>query len=305
MPELPEVETVTKELDRKLKGKKIARVEVRLSKIVSFGPGTVSNIRKSSQRAASDFRKKLVGLKVRSVSRRAKLLIFDLSGPYSLLVHLKMTGQLIYLKAKEKKRKIKMFNRVDAPELLMPCKHTHVIVVFTDGSKLFYNDIRQFGYLKLVADKQLSYVKELLEFGPEPLSRDFTLKVFTDILKRRPNMPLKQLLIDPRLIAGIGNIYSDEILFRARILPTKRAKILKPKEILSLYKAIPYILKKGIKAKGSSVGDFIRTDGSWGSMGKYHYVYMRAKLPCKICGTIIKSIKFNGRTGSYCPSCQR
>jgi formamidopyrimidine-DNA glycosylase len=152
-------------------------------------------------------------------------------------------------------------------------------------------------------------VKELNEFGPEPLNKNFTpfafLSAVKKVIRRKPKIAIKPLLMDSKFIAGIGNIYSDEILFRAKIAPTRQVKSLTPQEITAIYHAIQFILKKAIAAAGSSVGDFIRTDGSWGRMGKYHFVYGRAKERCKICGSVIKSVKFNGRTGSFCPKCQK
>ncbi len=330
MPELPEVETVARELNRKLKDKTIKSVEVFHGKIVALGPGTVPPKRDSKAHQVKKFIALLTGQKIRSVARRAKLLIFSAKGGSAsggnfyrrgspspqpspargeggikMLVHLKMTGQFIYFKKSELAKQVRIINKQSAPLHSMPAKYTHVIFTFTNGSKLFYNDVRQFGYLKLVSDFELPRVKDLNEFGPEPLDKAFTLKVFSQILLKRPNAKIKQLLTEPRLIAGIGNIYSDEILFRAKVGPARKASTLKPPEIRAIYRAIPFILKKGIATHGSSVGDFIRTDGSWGSMGKYHFVYGRAGLHCKVCGTTITSAKFGGRTGSYCPTCQK
>jgi len=305
MPELPEVETVAQELDHKLKGKTVKSVSVLLGKIVSLGPGTVSNLRTTTQKQVDKFVSLVKKQKISSVSRRAKIIIFDFQGPLAILVHLKMTGQFIYLKKEELGRKVRIINKSTAPQVSLPCKFTHVIFTFTDDSKLFYNDVRQFGYLKLISDAELPHVKELREFGPEPLSSKFTYPVFESILAKRPKMKIKQFLTEPKLIAGIGNIYSDEILFRSGIKPSRVVRSLKPREKRSLFSAIPNILKKGIATKGSSVGDFIRTDGSWGTMGKHHFVYLRSGKPCKVCGTLIKSEKFGGRTGSFCPHCQK
>ena len=113
-------------------------------------------------------------------------------------------------------------------------------------------------------------------------------------------------MTSPRiLVAGIGNIYSDEILFHAKVRPTRLGASIKPKELQAIYKQIPIVLRQGIKQKGSSVGDFVRTDGKWGSMGKFHYVYGRGKLPCKVCGTMIQSVKLGGRTSCFCPKEQK
>ena len=307
MPELPEVETVVSELHKKLKGKTISLVEVRKPKLISVGPKTVSNIRKVSNGKVGIFVSSLQDQKILSVKRRAKLLMFDLSGPLSMLVHLKMTGQFIYeSKALRKKTggKYRILNRPTAPLVQLPCKFTHVIFHFTDESTLYFNDMRQFGYLKIVRDDEIDQVRELKEFGPEPFSKEFTLSLFLTAVRKRGKSPIKLLLMDPKVVAGIGNIYSDEILFHAGIRPTRMVRSLKDGDIKAIYNHIRPVLKKGIEAKGSSVGDFVRTDGTWGQMGKYHFVYSRKGEDCKRCGTIIESTKLGGRTASFCPHCQ-
>ncbi len=308
MPELPEVQTIVSELNRKLKQKTIKAVTVNESKMISIGPNTVSNRRAVSAHDVKTFIGLLKSQKVLSVKRRAKLLIFDLSGPLSILVHLKMTGQFIY---EDKKQRIKtkgnyrMFNKPNAPLTHLPGKHTHVVFNFTDGSTLYFNDIRKFGYMKIVRDDELGQVRELWAYGPEPLDKKFTYPVLKEIILKRPKGKIKQVLMDSGLIAGIGNIYSDEILFHAHVLPFREIKTLDEKEIKAIYKYIPIVLKKGIEAKGSSVGDFVRTDGTWGQMGKFHFVYGRKGQSCKVCGAKIEAVKMNGRTGSYCPHCQK
>lgn len=305
MPELPEVETVVSELRPRLKNKKIKDVRVLLPKMVAMGPATLSNLRKPGEKVSEEFAKTLKGKVITHVSRRAKMIIIDLAGKYAILVHLKMTGQLIFFGKKELDKQIRLFNIEKSPLVRLPTKSTHVIFDFTDGSKLFYNDFRQFGYLKLVTDKELPLVSELQNYGPEPLATNFTIGKFVTILKKRPKMKLKQFLLDPNLIAGIGNIYSDEILYFAKVRPTRRVKSLKPGEKQLLFKGIKKVLTDAVRHRGSSVGDFVRPNGDWGTYGKIHMVYGRAGEKCKVCGSIIKSLKFNGRTGSYCPKCQK
>lgn len=307
MPELPEVQTVASELNRKLKSRTIKAVEVRAAKIVAIGPKTLSNVRSVGPKIVNKFTRTLKGQKVKSVSRRAKMIIIDLSGPYSLLVHLKMTGQFIFEDHKllaKSKGYYRILNRLSAPKILHPTKHTHVIFYFTDDSRLYFNDMRKFGYMKLVHDDEINQVRELAEFGPEPLDKNFTLNQLTRFAKSRPKITIKQYLMDPSVVAGIGNIYSDEILFHAKVRPARKLNTIKPEEWKKIFAAIGPVLKKGIAAKGSSVGDFVRTDGTWGQMGKFHYVYGRKGQKCKVCGTIIKSLKIGGRTGSFCPKCQ-
>ena len=305
MPELPEVETVVSELRLKLKNKKIKHVSVLLPKMVAMGPKTLSNLRKTDASVAEKFAKTLKGQKITDVKRRAKMIIIDLAGKYAILVHLKMTGQLIYFGKKELDKQIRLLNLLNYKPVHLPAKSTHVIFDLSDGSKLFYNDFRQFGYLKLVTDKELLQVPELQGYGPEPLDKNFTYEKFELLLKRRPNALLKPWIMDPTIIAGIGNIYSDEILFYAKVRPTRIVKSLKAEERRFLFKGIKKILIEAVKHRGSSVGDFVRPSGDWGTYGKIHRVYGRKGLPCKTCGTPIKSLKFNGRTGSFCPKCQR
>ena len=276
-----------------------------MPKIVAMGPGTLSNVRKPHPQAHLDFAKTLKGKKISGITRRAKMIIIDLQGKFAILVHLKMTGQLIFFGKKELDKQIRLFNNLNSTEVRLPTKSTHVIFEFTDGSRLFYNDFRQFGYLKLVTDKELPQVAELSNFGPEPLDKKFTQKVLDKILARRPNMKLKQFLLDPNLIAGIGNIYSDEIAFYAKVQPWRLVKTLKPQEKSRLFKGIKQVLTDAIRHRGSSVGDFIRPGGDWGTYGTAHMVYGRNKEKCKVCGNMIKSLKFGGRTGSFCPRCQK
>ncbi len=308
MPELPEVQTVVSELNKKLKNRKIKRVEVRMSKVISLGPGTVSNIRDVGQDKVNKFVKLLTGQKITTVRRRAKMLIFDLSGPLSLLVHLKMTGQFIFEDKTQRGKtggQYRILNKMTAPLVQLPSKYTHVVFHFTDGSTLYYNDLRQFGYLRVVLDKEIEHVRELNEYGPEPLDKSFTFEIFQNALARRKKLPIKLALMDPKVVAGIGNIYSDEILYHARIRPDRTTVSLKLAELKKVFAQIKPVLLTAIKYKGSSVGDFIRTDGKWGSMGKHHFVYGRKKQPCKRCGTMIQSLKLGGRTSCFCPKEQK
>lgn len=307
MPELPEVETVVRELNSKLKGKKVVSVEVCTPKMVSVGPGVVSNVRTVSKAEVQKFIRAITGEKVLSVKRRAKLLIFNLSGPYSLYVHLKMTGQFIFEDTALRKKtggRYRMLNKPTAPLVQLPGKHTHVVFQFAGGSTLYFNDMRKFGYLKLVRDEDVPKIKELAEFGPEPLTKDFTVQTLEDKAKGKKKLSIKQFLMDNSVVVGIGNIYSDEVLFHAGVRPMRTLQSLREADFKHIFAHIRPVLEKGIAAKGSSVGDFVRTDGSWGVMGRHHFVYGRRGQDCKRCGTIIESIKLGGRTSCFCPHCQ-
>jgi formamidopyrimidine-DNA glycosylase len=310
MPELPEVQTIASELNRKLKNRAIKSVVVNAPKMVAVGPAVLSPKRQVESYKVVKFVKLLQGKKFLSVRRRAKLLIFDISGSLSMLVHLKMTGQFIFEDDRLRKEtggKYRMFNKLTAPFVQLPGKHTHVIFTFVDGSHLYFNDIRKFGYMKIVKDDEINQVRELNEYGPEPLDKKFTLLAFCSAAQKvsKRKISIKQLLMDPKFVAGIGNIYSDEILFHAGVRPMRTVSSLTDKELSAVYKWIKPVLIKAIKAKGSSVGDFVRTNGSWGQMGKFHFVYGRKGRNCRRCGRIIEAVKLGGRTGSFCPGCQK
>ncbi len=333
MPELPEVETVVRELNKKLKNLTLSKVVVNYGKMVHLGEQIVSNKRQDDNGRVKQFKNLLVGAKVLSVTRRAKLLIFRLEsaptpqptarqlggqasllrsageGMLYLLVHLKMTGQFIFEDEKLKKKTgshYRLLNKKTAPLVQLPGKHTHIFFYFTDGSVLYFNDVRKFGYMKLLVGGEAVKVLAFPEYGPEPLDKKFKLRQFLTAVKncQKRKISIKMLLMEPSFVAGIGNIYSDEILFHAGVKPDRKVGTLKKLEIEEIYRNIKPVLLTGIKAKGSSVGDFVRTDGSWGKMGKYHYVYGRRGQKCKKCGTMIQSLKLGGRTASFCPKCQ-
>ena len=190
MPELPEVETIRHQLNSLLAGKKIKKVQVSLPKMVKL--------------VLAKFKKIVVSAKINCVVRRAKILIFELSNGWSLLVHLKMSGRLIFRKKSE------VLKEQDT-------KWNHLIYYFSDGSQLFHNDLRQFGYVKAIKTDEVAEFFEKEKLGPEPLDKDFTLDDFSVILAKRPKAKIKQFLMDQQNLAGIGNIYSDEILFFAGV----------------------------------------------------------------------------------------
>ncbi len=279
MPELPEVETISRQLNKLIVGKKIKKVTVKLSKIVKM--------------SAAIFRRALENATIKKISRRAKLLIFELNNGWSMLAHLKMTGQMIYQ------------STIDNQQITTENKHTHVIFNFTDGSRLLFNDLRQFGYLKLVKTDELSkfFIKEGL--GPEPLDRDFSLADFEALLVKKPKAKIKQFLMDPKIIAGIGNIYSDEILFFGRVHPLRRAGSLKSAEIKKIYSGIKKILSVAIKLKGTSANDYLDVFGQKGKFAQKLKVYGKKDEKCVKCKKEIVRVKIGGRSAHFCPACQR
>ena len=299
MPELPEVETIKNDLKKKILKKEIKKVDLRLKKIV-----------KSSAR---NFVLDLKGNKFKDISRRGKLLIFGVGTGHCpvptkyLLIHLRMTGQLIYQKNKE----IIAGGHSDSgrdeamPRLYddLPNKHTHIIFHFSDKSQLFFNDLRRFGVVKIVDEKELE--KILNNFGEEPLEKSFSLKLFQNIIESK-NGNIKAFLLNQKYIAGIGNIYADEILFEAKVLPGRKIVSLDIKEIKKIYQAIRKILKKAVKYRGTTFNSYIDARGQKGNFTKFLKVYGREKGECLRCekGLIIKT-KIAGRGTRYCGECQK
>jgi len=304
MPELPEVETVVRGL-KVLKGKKISKLEISKPKLVSVGPQILSPKRIHDQSHVRKFIKVLKGRRILSVRRRAKLIKIQLDQNWWILIHLKMTGQIIIQNKNQKKLLVKLTNTPTASFELLPSKHTHIIIGFTDGTRLYYNDVRVFGTWRAVKNQDLNKVKDLQDFGPEPLSQEFTLIMFKKQISKRPNLKIKQALTEQSLIAGVGNIYADEALFWAKIRPTRLVKQIKTKEWLGLYKALQKVLLRAIAEHGSSVGDFIQTNGQIGNYGNFHMVYGQKGQACKICKTPIKRIVIGGRSSHYCSYCQK
>ena len=280
MPELPEVETICRQLAKLIVGKKIKKVKVKLPKIVKA--------------LLADFRRVTSGAKIKNVNRRAKLIILGLDNGWGLLIHLKMTGQLIYESS------------VISDKLSVENKHTHVVFYFTDGSRLIFNDLRQFGYIKLVETAKLGefFIKE--GTGLEPLEKDFILADFEALLAKKPKARIKQFLMDPKNIAGIGNIYSDEILFFARVHPLRRNKDLKKEEIKKIFQGIKKILPEAIKLKGTSANNYLDAFGRKGDFLKKLKVYGREGEQCAgRCAGKVARIKLGGRSAHFCPLCQK
>jgi len=286
MPELPEVQTVVDELQRKITGKKIKAVEVRAERV--------------ARPSGRILKAKLPSTVVKGVSRRAKLIVVDLGGDHNLLIHLKMTGQLVYIA--KSGRKVSGGHPIDNVGVL-PNKFSHVIIHFTDGSTLYFNDIRKFGWVRYAVNSERDSEQE--KYGVEPFDKKYTLDFFRNILKKYPKRKIKQLLLDQALIAGLGNIYADESLFAARIRPSRPVGSLKGNEIKQLYSAIPKILKFAISQGGTTADNYVRTDGSKGQMIKYLKVYRREGEKCLRCGGLVKKIRLAGRGTHYCPVCQK
>ncbi len=282
MPELPEVETIKLGLAKKLIGKKISKITIYNKKSFLGNP------------------KKIQDKKILKVGRRAKNLIIGFD-KVNLLIHLKMTGQLIYI---DKGKRVAGGHPSHDWHDDLPNKHTRVEYLFADGSKLFFNDLRKFGWCKILDDQDLD--KALEGFGPEPFSGNFNLDYLKLQAKRVPNRTIKQFLMDQTIIAGIGNIYNDETLFLSKIHPQTKVQKLRDADWEKIIKNAVKVLKKGIKYGGTTDSDYVDAEGKQGGMQNYLNVYHRTGEKCKNkCGGTIERIKVGGRGTYFCPNCQK
>jgi formamidopyrimidine-DNA glycosylase len=273
MPELPEVETVRKTLLELLPGRTIQAVDVRLSRIIKFP-------------AVAEFQQRLVGQRFLDIRRRGKYLIFVLTADQALVIHLRMTGQL----------------RVSADDEPEP-KHTHVVFQLDCGRQLRFTDLRTFGAMYLAPLAEIAQVAGMDKLGWEPLA-DFPLEDFATLLQRR-TARIKSLLLDQRVIAGVGNIYADESLFQARIHPATPANQLDFQQIARLHRALVQVLQAGVDLRGTTFSDYVDGLGRSGDFQHQLCVYGREGQPCPSCGADIVRIKLGGRSAHLCPNCQR
>ncbi len=277
MPELPEVETIKRTLAPFVIGKTIEKVEVNLPRIIQYPDDK------------EEFKAKLRGETIIDLARRGKYLLFHTTN-YLLLSHLRMEGRYgVYKKDEERE------------------KHTHVIFTFTDGTELRYKDVRKFGTMHLY-EKNIDVAKTpLAKLGLEPLANDLTFELFKEKYQEhnRKARPIKNLLLEQTFIAGLGNIYVDEVLFLAKISPTRSANSVTDEELKKLYTAIRTILTKAINLGGSSIKSYVNGLGEIGMFQNEHQVYQRDEEPCYECNTPIMKIRLNGRGTHYCPTCQK
>lgn len=275
MPELPEVETIKRGLKKSLKGKVIEKVTLRRKNLrIPFPP---------------DFTAKLIGKKIVSIKRRAKYLLIETDKEDCLIIiHLGMSGRLLLKDSYP-----------DKPE-----KHDHVIIKFTDGNTLIYNDTRRFGLMTLAEKKNIKSHPLFSELGIEPLPEKFNGKILHELIKKK-NVPIKNALMDSHLIVGVGNIYACESLFRSHISPLRKAKSITSKQSDLLTKNIKQVLKEAIASGGSSLRDYVHASGEMGYFQHKFSVYGREGKNCPACQGKIKRIKQQGRSTFYCPACQK
>jgi len=287
MPELPEVETIKRQLIPNVVGK------------------TISDVKILSPKNFVGNKQDVIGKKIVSVNRFGKVLVLRLTRAgqdrpiqYNFMsIHFKLSGQILFAKNINKAvfKNIIPFTKGKT----MPANTTRVIIIFANGSGLFFNDLRKFGWIK-ISDQPLK------PKGIDVLDKQFTVKYLTVIIKKT-RKPIKILLMDQDLITGVGNIYANDSLFLAKIHPQRFSNSLAEQEIKLLYKSIKQTISKGLKDFGSSSADeaFILPDGSRGKHQKNFLVYQREDEPCLKCKTIIKRIKHNGRSSFFCPECQK
>jgi formamidopyrimidine-DNA glycosylase len=288
MPELPEVETLKLGLQKYLVGHRIEGVEIRIPKIFSGD------------------KKDILGAKITGLKRIGKGLIIELDNDFVITVHLKMTGQLVY--RDQKTKNLTLSSKIGGERL--PSKYTHIIFALDNNAFLYYNDLRRFGWVKIIRKDELQNTPFFKDMGPEPkvgpdlTGKELTLDYFKETIKKG-NLPVKLILMDQEKIGGIGNIYANDALFKAGIDPRRKGKTLTDKEIKKLYDAIFYVLKKSLEYGGSSDENYVNALGQEGNYQNHTLIYGKEGEKCKLCPGIIQKIKLGGRGTYLCLKCQK
>ena len=319
MPELPEVETVRRGLSARIIGKTVRSVQV-LDSPKSF-PNDTRSVRQF-----------LYDAMITDVRRRAKVLLIDLSTSYTLVIHLKMTGQLVYIKEGPTSPLDFEVNSGSSPRPLkrvrgagaaagevrfgaghpndslvgeLPDRSTRVVIEFTDGSHLYFNDQRKFGWLKLFPTVEVPSIDFMQRVGPEPLEDSFTSSEFIPRTRRRNNTTIKAAILDQTVLAGVGNIYADESLWGARIHPATRVRDVSDEQLAELLKEIKYVMNLSIEKGGSTDRNYVNAEGKRGSYIDFARVFRKEGLPCpRHPDVIVEKIKVAGRGTHICPACQ-
>ena len=280
MPELPEVETIARRLDTVLHGKHISRVEI---------------LREKSFQGSSE---SIITAQIEKVTRKAKVLQVHLSNGLSLLIHLKMTGQLIY---QENGKRVGGGHPTDDWVNDLPAKHTRVVIEFKEGGTLYFNDMRVFGWIKIADD--IAVNQEMAHYAPDIIDSEITIPYLKDIFSRR-SQPIKLVLMDNSVVSGIGNIYANDALHLAKVNPLRPAHSLSDAEIKTVYKAAVSVIQSGIELGGATIDNYRNVDGLAGGYQNVVRVYQREGKKCIECGTTIIRTKQGGRSTFYCTTCQ-
>ena len=315
MPELPEVETVKRGLVKLLVGHTIKSVDF--------------DWPKSFPNAENDVEQFLIRSKVIDVRRRAKVLMIDLSSNYSLVIHLKMTGQLVYVRlgeqsdesrmmSQEKDNQTTSHNSVSVADTRfgaghpndslikkLPDNSTRVVFTLDSNANLYFNDQRKFGWVKLLPTNHIQEMPFMQKVGPEPLEDEFTYLVFVSRLHRRKNSAIKAVLLDQTVLAGIGNIYADESLWGAKIHPLAKVGDISQAKLKKLYEEIRYVLNLSIEKGGSTDRNYVNAEGKKGSYIDFARVFRKEGTPCQRCGTTITKTRVASRGTHLCMVCQR
>lgn len=286
MPELPEVETVKLGLNRLLPGKTVKSLTFDWLKGFPNSPEDVDGF--------------VIGSKIIGVRRRAKVLMIDLDSDYTLVTHLKMTGQLVY---RSESQAFGAGHPNDSLVGKLPDKSTRVIIDFGD-SKLFFNDQRKFGWMRLIPTAQVSNIDFMKRLGPEPLSAEFTKKQFRERLQKRKNSIIKAAILDQSVIAGVGNIYADESLWGAKIHPATRVRDVTNTKLNKLFTELQFVLRLSIEKGGSTDRNYVDAEGKKGSYMNFARVFRREGQACPRCGTVIIKTRVAGRGTHTCSKCQ-
>jgi len=289
MPELPEVETVRMGLAPALEGRRFTKVETRRGDLRAPFP--------------KNFAKRLAGRRVLRLRRRAKYLLADLDNGETLVIHLGMTGRMAVY-AEGRARRPGRYVHGAAPAGAGSGKHDHVVMETDTPARIVFTDPRRFGLMTLIETARLEHHKLFAGLGIEPLSDEFDAARLARLLKGKKT-PIKSALLDQRVIAGLGNIYACEALFRARISPRRLAGKVRPEAAAALADAILAVLKEAIAAGGSSLRDYKKADGNLGDFQHHFTVYDRAGEPCPVCRGPVKRIVQAGRSTFWCPNCQK
>jgi len=286
MPELPEVEVVKKSLEKKLKNLTIKRVDINNNKLRY----KIDNIQF----------KKIKNQKITSIQRRSKYLLINLNKGLTILSHLGMTGKFFIIN-NNKKYKTSFYYSFKKNNT----KHDHVIFFFYNKIKLIYNDVRKFGFIKIYPSEDVLNCTHLATLGPEPLSNNFNLNYFEKYILNK-KIKIKDLLMSQKFVAGLGNIYCNEVLFLSKVCPEKRINKIKKEEIKKIIKFTKKTLKKAISKGGSSIKNFSDTDGQGGNFQQKFNVYGRENANCnrKRCSGTIKKVYTSNRSSFFCPKCQ-
>ena len=288
MPELPEVEIVKRGLNKLIVGRQISSI--------------INDNLKSFPNAENDVKCFLLGANIAQVRRRAKVLLIDLSTDYTLMIHLKMTGQLVFV---DNDTRFGAGHPNDSLINTLPDKSTRVIFEFSDGSHLYFNDQRKFGWVKLLPTVEVPNVNFMKKVGPEPLEADFSATDFTARFAKRSRTKIKAALLDQSVIAGVGNIYADESLWGAKIHPSRLVGDISKKEFKSLYDEVRQVMELSIEKGGSTNRNYVNAEGKKGSYMDFARVFRRDGSSCLRCGSEIIKIKVAGRGTHLCPNCQK